>query len=70
MERKLEQHRQQNVKVEDVAQRSFPGEFLHRLVRTGCYGLVDPYSDVQRRTLAREMHKKHTDIIMPVIVTW
>jgi len=64
---KLQQDGQKDVKIENIAQWPFARQFLHRLQRQES-GHVYKVK-VPMQTFAREMHKKQTDINIPVTVT-
>lgn len=66
MDGELYDYRQEDVEVEYISKRSFTRQFVHRL-----YEREQPSNLVERvRTLARDIHKKHTEINIPDIVIW
>lgn len=65
---KLQDDWQENIEIEDISQRTLSRKFLNRLKSSLSAKMWDNY--MWKPTLAREMHKKQTDINIPVIVTW
>lgn len=65
MDSELNEDGKQDIEVEDVSEWSFSRELLN-----GLRQMVSLQNSSERDslTLAREMHRKHTDIRIPVIV--
>ena len=69
MHGKLNEDREKDIEIEDVAKWPLPRQFLYRLEEEILKSGATVYSIPMQLTLAREMHKKHIDINTPVIVT-
>ena len=68
VKRKLQKHGQEDIEIEDISQGTFSRKFFDRLLSEGVSGTTQHHQKCNQLTFALEMHKKQTDINMPVIV--